>query len=197
MPGGFGTPAFGAEHRVIRVSSGLLILESTGSSATTRSIAIHGSSLAELAAFANVDLDVPFDVGTDTPEIGDVNARLTFDGGYAVALGEWWGCGLQALDAVLDDLPAASAPGRARVWPEHFDLGIDVGTADGTRVNLGASAGDEFSDECYLYVSPWGTARPGETSYWNAPFGAALGRSRVPGPTEAAAFFRAGLARFS
>ena len=197
MPGGFGTPAFGADHRVIRVSGRLLVVESTDHEATTRSIAIEGSSVAELAAFAGVDLNTEFDVGHDTPPIGDVNARLTFDGEYANSLGEWWGLGLRAIDAVIAELPAASAPGRARVWPEHFDLGVDVGAADGTRINLGASAGDDFSDECYLYVAPWGTERPGDQSYWNAPFGAVLARSHVPGATEACMFFRAGLARFA
>ena len=196
-PGGFGTPAFGADHCVIRVSGGLLVLESTGSSATTRSIAIDGSSLAELAVFAGVDLDGHFDVGHDTPVVGDVNARLSFDGGFANALGDWWGLGLRAIDAAIAELPASSAPGRARIWPEHFDLGVDVAAADGTRLNLGASAGDHFSDDCYLYVAPWGTQRPGDESFWNAPFGAALSRSQVAGATDATAFFGAGLARFS
>ena len=27
----------------------------------------------------------------------------------------------------------------------------------------------------YLYVGPWNDARPGDASYWNAPFGAVLG----------------------
>lgn len=45
----------------------------------------------------------------------------------------------------------------------------------GVRCNLGAAAGDGFSDEPYLYVGPWDALRPGSADYWNAPFGAVLG----------------------
>ena len=45
------------------------------------------------------------------------------------------------------------------------------------QVNLGFSPGDAFSDDPYVYVGPWGPARPGDDGYWNAPFGAALSRS--------------------
>ena len=47
-------------------------------------------------------------------------------------------------------------------------------TAD-DRVNLGASPGDGFHAEPYLYVGPWGPHRPGAPGFWNAPFGAVLG----------------------
>jgi hypothetical protein len=39
-------------------------------------------------------------------------------------------------------------------------------------VNLGGSPGDGFSDEPYLYVGPWTSDRPGDSEFWNAPFGA-------------------------
>ncbi len=44
-------------------------------------------------------------------------------------------------------------------------------------MNLGASPGDGYSDAPYLYIGPWGPERPGDTKFWNAPFGAALTRS--------------------
>jgi hypothetical protein len=65
------------------------------------------------------------------------------------------------------------------LWPEHFDAGCDVVDGKGRRVNLGASPGDGFSDEPYLYVGPWEGERPGDADYWNAPFGAALGYARL------------------
>jgi hypothetical protein len=60
-------------------------------------------------------------------------------------------------------------------------------------VNLGFSPGDGFSDEAYLYVGPWGAARPGPSSFWNAPFGAVLIRSEVHGADDGLAFIRTGL----
>ena len=56
--------------------------------------------------------------------------------------------------------------------------------------------GDAFSDEPYVYVGPWGTERPGEPDYWNAPFGAVLRRSVVD-PAMCADFLRHGLALFT
>jgi hypothetical protein len=50
---------------------------------------------------------------------------------------------------------------------------------EGEHCNLGASPGDAFSDEPYLYVGPWSDRRPGDESYWNAPFGATIARRDV------------------
>ena len=60
-------------------------------------------------------------------------------------------------------------------------------------MNLGFSPGDAFSDEPYVYVGPWGAARPGAAGYWNAPFGAVLTRSEVHGVDDGLAFIRTGL----
>ena len=38
FPGGFGTPSFGADHTVIRISGGWLIVERTGATVKTRSL---------------------------------------------------------------------------------------------------------------------------------------------------------------
>ena len=65
----------------------------------------------------------------------------------------WWALGVGAIDAVLAGRPASAA--RVQLWPEHFDIGTAVG-----EVNLGASPGDSFCDEPYLYVGPWGAHIP-------------------------------------
>src|SRR5438093_1388828 len=44
---------------------------------------------------------------------------------------------------------------------------------------FGASPGDTSTDEPYLYVGPWTAERPGDASYWNAPFGAVVTRSQL------------------
>ena len=66
-----------------------------------------------------------------------------------------------------------------QLWPEHFDAGTSVAVDDGERCNLGASPGDAFSEEPYLYVGPHGPERPGATDYWNAPFGAVIGFDEI------------------
>jgi hypothetical protein len=98
------------------------------------------------------------------------------------------------LDDLACELGAAGEPTTVQLWPEHFDVGTSV--ALGTeRVNLGFSAGDALSDEPYVYVGPWGPERPGDSGFWNAPFGAYRVRSEAGGEVGAAAFIRDGLAR--
>jgi hypothetical protein len=168
-PGGFGTPAFGPDVAVVRVAAGRLVVERGGSRTTTD---IEGATLRELAALAGADLDAPFEVGHDTPPLGDPDEPLAFDRASAVALGTWYAFGWRVLDEALAAVDSGS---RVQLWPEHFDAGCDV-PAGTERCNLGASPGDGFSSEPYLYVGPWGTDRPGDARYWNAPFGAVLAR---------------------
>jgi hypothetical protein len=198
-PGGFGTPAFSDHHRVLRLSGATLVDESTADRGTTRVMAVDGASLRELATFAGVDLDSAFRVGKDTVALRDPDARLRVDGGWVELIGDWFALGSRIIDAVLAEGGAALDPGRARIWPEHFDLGADVATPGG-RVNLGASAGDGYHERPYLYVGPWEAARPGDPAYWNAPFGAVLGDAAVlaaPDPVaRGVEFILDGLARF-
>ncbi len=190
FPGGIGTPSFGPDHSVIRLSGGLFIVERTGDEPTTLSVGVDGSSLAQLAALAGADLSTDLDVGTDTPDLGDIDAPIEFDGASMTQIATWWAMGAQIIDRVVGALPASAAPTRARIWPEHFDLAIDVASASGVRLNLGASPGDDFHAVPYLYVSPWDDRRPGDAAYWNAPFGAVLGYDDV---NHAASAFSAGI----
>jgi hypothetical protein len=193
-PGGFGTAAFGDDHAVVRVADGVLVVE-RGAGVARRPV--HGSSLADLAALAGVDLAAPFDVGHDTPPLGDVDEPLDVDPAAARLLGSWYALGWRVLDAVAAH---AAAPSRVQLWPEHFDAGCDVAVGPGPddRCNLGASPGDGPAGTPYLYVGPWGPQRPGDAGYWNAPFGATLGYDELrsaPDPVAAgAAFLRRGVA---
>lgn len=195
-PGGFGTPAFGDAVERVRVSRGLLVRETAGvGAATAVALPIDGSTLAELAALAAVDLADDLDVGHDTPPLGDAEATLSVDDAAALVLGTWYGVVAEALDAVVALRPAGS-PSAVQLWPEHFDVAIDVAfdrsDPSSRRVNLGGSPGDGFHGDPYLYVGPWTEDRPGDPSFWNAPFGAVLGYATVRGaddPVAAAASF--------
>lgn len=175
-PGGIATPMFGPDGECIRTSAGVLIRE-VGAVATLTPIS--GASLRELAKAVDADIDAAFSCGADTPELGDPDRPLYLDVAHLEALARWYQLGWTVLDLVLGRLPDSAEPATLQLWPEHLDVGTNVGLPDGGRVNLGCSPGDSYLAEPYLYVGPWGTARPGEPSYWNAPFGAALAMSEV------------------
>jgi hypothetical protein len=180
LPGGFGTPVCGPARERVRLVGGSLFVERvTGDDvrslmATTDVVTVAGSSINELCAAIGFDPDPSFRVGITTPELGDPDELLMLDSLSAQVLGEWYLLGQRAIDEVVASLPAAEAT-VGRLWPEHFDYGIDVAARPGVRCNLGAAAGDGFSAEPYLYLGPWAAARPGSTDYWNASFGAMIG----------------------
>ena len=197
-PDGFGTPAYGDPTEVLRVAGTHLVRE-VGSNASV--LALGGASLGEVAAFAGADLTTPFSAGDDTTPLGDIAAPLDVDPDVATALAEWFDLGWRSIDTTVAEAGAAGRATVLQLWPEHFDAGcsVAVGPGDGDRCNIGASPGDGFADDPYLYVGPWGTERPGDPAYWNAPFGAVLMRATVLAAAdpvaEAVEFFRRGLSQ--
>jgi hypothetical protein len=187
--GGFGTPAFGPDNEVVRVSGGLLVVDRAGENdSSTHSRRITGSSLAELAGFVGVTLDPDFSVGGDTPDMGDPDEVLTVDAAVSEALGAWLAVGTRALDETVAELGPAAAATSFQLWPEHFDLGGNALVGSG-RVNFGVSHGDQHHEAPYIYVAPWDDRRPGDAAYWSAPFGAVLpyeALAREPDPVGAA-----------
>ncbi|MFO7590835.1 MAG: hypothetical protein R6X23_08045 [Acidimicrobiia bacterium] len=174
-PGGVGMPSAGSEHEVTRVAGTTLFREVTGSEAGTTTLDLTGATLADAAVLAGVDLTTEFQAGHDTPPVGDPAARLAIDPPSASALAVWFDFSWGVIDAVVASLPPEAEPSVLQLWPEHFDAGCDVAVSPGRRTNLGASPGDVAMPDPYLYVGPWDDARPGDTSYWNASFGAVLG----------------------
>ena len=173
-PGGFATPAFGADPETLRVAGTTLVREMGGAS---ESMEMAGSTLRDLASFAGTDLEKDFSCGDDTPALGDIDVALDLDAAAASVVAGWYDLGWQVLDIVVAALPAQAAPVAIQLWPEHFDAGTHVGLSSGERVNLGFSPGDSFETEPYAYLGPWSARRPGDPSFWNAPFGAVLRRS--------------------
>ena len=202
-PGGVTTPAFGDDVETLRTSGAILVVERAG--ITNR---VPLTTLAEAADLAGVDLGVEFSVGERTPAVGDPHGDLGIDDVAARGLGDWWGFGLQVMDELTAIEPAVTASEAPQLWPEHFDLACvatvagDGGQDRGWKVNLGASVGDGFEPLPYLYVGPWGADRPGDGTYWNAPFGAVLRHADLAGLPDdeqrpaAVAFLRAGVRRF-
>ena len=192
-PSGIATPVFGPDETVVRLAGTDLIHEhQTPDGAVLEVLALPGRTLAEAAAFAGVDLDVPFTPGGDAPAVGDPSVPLDLDPVAAAELFDWFATGARALDAVL---PALTSPTVAQLWPEHFDVGLAATTASG-GVTLGVSPGDDAVPGPYVYVAPWGPDRPGDPGFWNVPFGAAAARAVLTGEPVAAAagFLRQGLA---
>jgi hypothetical protein len=208
-PGGWATPTFGAERRRLRIANGVLFDERDGNDgARVRAIGISGATMGELAAFAEVDLADVVWVGDDTPPLGDVAAPIELDPAAMAMMADCYDVTARALDRLVVEWPAWASPSVPQLWPEHFDLAIDIavaadigaGDAASRRANVGGSPGDGYHDGPYLYVGPWTSDRPGDPTYWNAPFGAvlavdALGSTGSPDERAevAAAFFVRGL----
>ncbi|MGE3449238.1 MAG: hypothetical protein AB7H92_16855 [Microbacteriaceae bacterium] len=198
-PGGIGTPACGPDHEVLRISGTQLVRErtGTGTGAQTTSVDLATATLDDAAAFADVDLTAPFEAGHDTPAVGNSREPLRVDASAAGVLADWFQFGWTVLDTTVAALGSDAQPSVVQLWPEHFDAGFDVAATPDRRVNLGASPGDSFSAQPYLYVGPWDAERPGDPDYWNAPFGAVLTYDQLaasPDPAGAAvAFLRRGV----
>lgn len=179
-PGGFGTPVYGDDERV-RVQGVELVHECAGDRRVAPLSCVRAA-----AEHVGIEFDPAFDHGMhDVVDPGDPDEDLPVDEASVLALGDWFGLAT----AVLDDVRAAhpdASPTTAQLWPEHFDLAIDLayGPGEGQRVNVGFSPGDPGPADSptatpYLYVGPWTADRPGDPGYWNASFGATLGYDEI------------------
>jgi hypothetical protein len=84
----------------------------------------------------------------------------------AGALGDFYGFACSVLEELRHEQPDED-PSLVELWPEHFDIAIELGSeVKGRRANYGASPGDGSHDEPYLYVGPWTADVSGEL--WNA-----------------------------
>jgi hypothetical protein len=81
----------------------------------------------------------------------------------ATALGDFYGFACSILEELRHE--NADINDRVRLWPEHFDIAVDLGP-ETARATYGASPGDDDHDEPYLYVLPLADVSPGEL--WNA-----------------------------
>jgi hypothetical protein len=92
---------------------------------------------------------------------------LGVDAEAAAALAAWYAFGTGVLERLRGEANVNEAPTEPILWPEHFDVAIEMGReAEGRRATYGFSPGDEDHPEPYAYVAPWAALPPGEL--WNA-----------------------------
>jgi hypothetical protein len=170
-PGGFAT----TRAPDLRVDEGDIV-------AGERRLAMDARSVSALAEDLGVGTRDLRDVYADGPELG-VSAVLRIDHSAAEEIARAYGMADVAL--------ARLAPKRRRIlWPEHFDVGIDV-----DEVNYGVSPGDSRCSEPYAYVGPWKPPSTDGEGFWNASFGASHPIAEMADEQGLLAFFSEGRAR--
>ena len=204
-PGGFGTPPFeweGMRHQV-RVEGTHLVHEIGAAErvAPLTSLSTAATAVSDLLPDP-ASLLSPTGLqkaahGAGGEGAGGVAAEnegsLTVDAAAAAALAAWYAFGRKVLERLAGGAAAAEAASPPILWPEHFDLAIELGEeAAGRRATYGFSPGDEDHAEPYAYVAPWSAPAPGEP--WNARgfTGAELGYADLlaaPDPAAAALDF--------
>ena len=149
--GGFGTPFFGKDSQ-LRIEGDLLVVQH-GSDIESGRI----TTLRDAAEFVGFDL-TRFDALPSGPLAVDPEASAYLSDVYGFAF------------SVLEELRAESAalePSLVNLWPEHFDVAVEIGDAEaGRRAAYGVSPGDADHPEPYVYVAPW-TPQP-ESALWQA-----------------------------
>jgi hypothetical protein len=145
--GGFGTPFFAEDVQLRVLGESLIVQDADGD----RSAPI--TTLGEMAAHVGRGLlaEMPLEDGP-----------LAVERECSAFLGEWFGFAASALEELRAGAPEELAPSRVQLWPEHFDMAVELGVEkDGRRAGYGASPGDERHPEPYLYVVPWGEVPDG------------------------------------
>jgi hypothetical protein len=98
---------------------------------------------------------------------GDDVRRERIDGvdpDAAAALAAWFAFVTGVVEELRADAPAEYAATPPQLWPEHFDVAIELGSEErGQRAAYGGSPGDEEHPEPYLYVAPWDSDTPALT----------------------------------
>lgn len=150
---GFGTPFFAANVQVRVRGTELVIQDSTGERAAPI------TTLDAAADHIGREL-LPDDVQLD-------HEPLDIDPAAAAFIGDWYGFAASVLEELRASAGADVDPSRVQLWPEHFDLAVELGSeAAGARAGYGLSPGDDHHPEPNLYIAPWVAPAPDEL--WQA-----------------------------
>jgi hypothetical protein len=150
---GFGTPVFGDDTQV-RVEGTELVVREGGVERRAPITSLAGAAETIGPRLLPEGLE---GLGEDPLEV---------DPAAAAALTAAYALGEEALERLVAGAGEGDAPTAPTLWPEHFDVAIEMGDEDGgRRANYGLSPGDGDHEQPYFYVGPW-TARP-EGELWN------------------------------
>lgn len=148
--GGFGTPFFGEDVQ-LRVEGAELVRDDRDGE---RRVAL--TSLGAAAELAGVELEA------------DADRQLAVDAEASSWLGELYGFATSVLEQLRAEADPADDPSRVQLWPEHFDIAVELGAESrGARAGYGISPGDDSHDGPYIYVSCWSPPTP-DPGLWNA-----------------------------
>ena len=173
--GGFGTPFFGADEQV-RVAVDALIIVRAGD------VSAHPITTVRAAAeVVGIEPGAPADLYRPTTEL-EPDAPLAIEADSAQFLGDWFGFTASVLEEWRAVAPAVDGAGRMQLWPEHFDLSVELGNAAGDGTDTyGLSPGDAAHPKPYAYVTPW--SRP-DGGFWNEGTFASLGFDAIAGTPD-------------
>ncbi len=142
--GGFGTPLFDHDglRQQVRVDGAELVHRSgTGE---------RRAPLTSLGAARRLVADLL------PAEVAAPDEPLDVDPVAAARLAGWFAFGAAVLTQLATTATTDDAPSPVRLWPEHFDVAIELGDErSGRRANYGFSPGDEQHPEPYAYLGPW------------------------------------------
>jgi hypothetical protein len=171
-PEGFGTPDLPGGGWIGTRGSQLVRVEPGGGE-----MAVAITSLRAAARFAGLEEAAAAALSDETLEI---------HAGATLRLADAWATGDEALRAFSADSPI-------HLWPEHFDIALELGEG-AARATYGVSPGDADHAEPYAYVSPWtAPEKTGYQTFWNATgfTGAERIVTDADDDAELLAFFRA------
>lgn len=145
---GFGTPVQ-APDTTLRVALDTLVRSRAGTATTVPITTLR-------AAGAALGFEPgPPDVYTPATPL-DLDAPLPIDAVPATALAAWSCLGATLLGELAASAGPDDAPSAPTLWPEHFDVGLDLGDeSQGARGTFGASPGDAAHPEPYAYITHW------------------------------------------
>ncbi len=174
-PGGFATPAFGPDDRVITLGAEhLTVTDRTGTRAGPYRTLRAAADLVGIAPGAPEGV-----YPTATPLLPD--APLPVDTTAAGAIIDWYTRVSEALSTFAPD-------SKQTLWPEHLDVAIRR-----DNCNFGGLAGDGTIADPYVYVGP--ASVPAADPFFTEPFGAVRTWTQTPTVSLVAAFFADGAQR--
>ena len=114
------------------------------------------TTLRAAAELAGIEPDVGQAEQFDVPAPGDLDEPLHVGEAASADLARWYAFVTKRAGDVARGGAEADDASPVRIWPEHFDAAIDLGSeADGRRATYGGSPADEHHPQPYLYASPW------------------------------------------